>query len=418
MHSGRSRRWCSVLASALLATAAAWGPTAPVGAAEPDSYLGVIDITFPTDPARVEYSDTYDAPRTDRVHKATDIMGPKLLPIYAAAAGTVTRIVTVDDTYGYRVTITDAEGRSYSYLHLNNDNPGTDDGQGRPDQAYAPGIALNARVQRGQHIAYMGDSGNAEGTAPHLHFSITDPTITDPYGTQVRNPYASLRAAEAEGDVPTQTAAAVPAAAPPPPLPPAPSIEPVCNGAATGAFSDVGEANVHQVAVDCMRSLAVAEGTGDGRYTPGAEVTRLQMASFTARLLEAGDVTLPADPPDAFDDDAGSLHELRVNQLAALGVLQGTGEAGRTFYATTTMKRDRMAAWMARAYALIAGEELPSTTTDFFRDDSALHHADINRLAAAGIVQGTAPGTYSPRTGVRRDQMASYLARTLAAATG
>jgi hypothetical protein len=80
------------------------------------------------------------------------------------------------------------------------------------------------------------------------------------------------------------------------------------------------------------------------------------------------------------------------------------------------MKRDRMAAWMARSYALIAGEPLPAGTTDWFGDD-ALHESDINRLASAGIVQGTSAGTYSPRIGVRRDQMASYLARTLAAAS-
>ena len=71
-------------------------------------------------------------------------MGTKLLPIYAAAAGVVTKLQAVDDASGYRLTIKDVEGRSYSYLHLNNDNPGTDDGQGTPQQAYAPGIALGA----------------------------------------------------------------------------------------------------------------------------------------------------------------------------------------------------------------------------------------------------------------------------------
>ena len=420
MHSARSRRWRAVLATPTVVTLALVGSIAPASAVEADSYLGVIDITFPTDPSRVHYSDTYDAPRTGHVHKATDIMGPKLLPIYAAAAGTVTRIVTVDDAYGYRLTITDAEGRSYSYLHLNNDNPGTDDGQGRPDQAYAPGIALNASVERGQHIAYMGDSGNAEGTAPHLHFSITDPTITDPYGTHVRNPYASLRAAESEGDVPTAAASLPPAGDPPPSLPSPPDIAAACPAPTSQpTFTDVASGNVHLVAVECLAELAVTVGVGDGRYAPADLVTRLQMASFTARLLQAGGVTLPTDPPDAFDDDDGTVHELAVNQLVALDVIRGdTGEVGRTLYGTTSMKRDRMAAWMARAYELIAGQPLPATDEDYFGDDDpAFHEADINRLAAAGVVQGTGPGVYSPRNSVRRDQMASYLARTLAAAT-
>jgi hypothetical protein len=194
-------------------------------------------------------------------------------------------------------------------------------------------------------------------------------------------------------------------------------IGPVCPSSSEQTFSDVSTSNVHNRAVECLADLAVTYGVGGDRYAPADQVTRLQMASFTARLLEAGEVALPVDPPDAFDDDTGTVHEHAVNQLAALGVIRGdTGESGRTLYGTTAMKRDRMAAWMARSYALIAGSPLPATDTDYFRDDSALHHADINRLAEAGVVQGTAVGVYSPRNSVRRDQMASYLARTLAAA--
>jgi hypothetical protein len=170
--------------------------------------------------------------------------------------------------------------------------------------------------------------------------------------------------------------------------------------------------------VECLYGLEVTRGVDDGRYAPSALVTRLQMASFTARLLTAGGVSLPADPLDAFDDDEATVHELAVNQLVELEVIRGdTGESGRTLYGTTAMKRDRMAAWMTRAYALIAGRELPTTDEDYFGDDAQYHEADINRLAAAGVVQGTDVGVYSPRNSVRRDQMASYLARTLAAAS-
>jgi len=45
-----------------------------------------------------------------------------------------------------------------------------------------PGI----RVEAGQHIAWVGDSGNAENTAPHIHFELRDPSGT------VVNPYSSL----------------------------------------------------------------------------------------------------------------------------------------------------------------------------------------------------------------------------------
>ncbi len=383
--------------------------------------MDVFDLTFPVDPAKVRYSDDYDAPRTGHVHQATDLFGPKLLPIYAAMGGKVVRMVMTDDATGYRLRVEGDDGRTYAYLHLNNDSPGTDDGLGTAEQAYAPGVKLGGRVERGQHIGYLGDSGNAEETSPHLHFNIVDPLVTDPYGKHAPNPYPSLKAAEAKPDVPTAAAAPPPESKPMPPVPPPVDTSGSCPArSAERPFADVSAENVHDATVECLATLGVAQGVGDGRYAPAEQVTRLQMASFTARLLHAGGVELPSSPPDAFDDDAGTVHELAVNQLAALGVIRGdTGEIGRDLQGRVAMKRDRMAAWMTRAYALIKREEVPASPNDYFRDDEPKYHeADINRLANAGVVQGTAPGTYSPREGVRRDQMASYLARTLAAASG
>lgn len=408
----------ALAALALLLTTAAIAPQ-PVGAAEGEArhYMDVFDLTFPVDPARVRYSDDYHAPRTGHVHQATDIFGPKLLPVYAAMGGTVVKMPMVDDATGYRLRVEADDGRTYAYLHLNNDSPGTDDGLGTADQAYAPGVKLGGRVERGQHIGYMGDSGNAEETAVHLHFNIIDPLVTDPYGKHAPNPYPSLKAAEAKPDIPTATAAPPPDSDPPPPLPPAPDTATVCpEQGEERSFSDVSDGNVHLSTVECLVALAVTEGVGDGRYAPAQSVTRLQMASFTARLLRAGGVALPESPPDSFDDDDGTVHELAVNQLAALGVIRGdTGEVGRDLQGRVAMKRDRMAAWMVRAYELITGEALAEAGNDYFRDDvPGYHEADINRLAELGVVQGTAPGMYSPRDGVRRDQMASYLARTLA----
>lgn len=405
------------LLAPLTAFAAEPAPPSPPGEPARD-YMSVIDLTFPVDPAKARYTDTYDAPRTGHVHQATDIMGPKLLPIYAAVGGTVVKMVMADDATGYRLRISGDDGRTYSYLHLNNDSPGTDDGLGTPEQAYAPGITRGGRVERGQHIGYLGDSGNAEETAPHLHLNIEDPAITDPYGKHAPNPYPSLKAAQEKSDVPTAAAAPPPESAPPPPLPPPPDTAAACpERGPERPFTDVDDRNVHDGTVACLAALGIAEGVGGGRFAPSDKVTRLQMASFTARLLDSAGVALPTDPPDAFDDDDGTVHERAVNQLVALGVIRGdTGEVGRDLQGRVAMKRDRMAAWMSRALELITGTELPASATDYFRDDlPAYHEADINRLADTGVVQGTARGVYSPRDSVRRDQMASYLARTIAA---
>ena len=69
-----------------------------------------------------------------------------------------------------------ADGWTYHYIHVNNDTPGTDDGQGHP----RPGLPGRHRrrappVTKGQVVAYMGDSGNAESAGSHLHFEIRQP---------------------------------------------------------------------------------------------------------------------------------------------------------------------------------------------------------------------------------------------------
>ncbi len=147
------------------------------------------DIVFPAI-GEVHYTDTYDAPRSGgRIHHATDIMGSKMQELVAADDGEITFITIPEASYGYMLRITADDGWVYSYVHINNDTPGTDDGQADLSDVFAPGIEDGARVQAGQLVAYMGDSGNAEDAGAHLHFEMKDPT-----GQQV-NPYWSLEQA-------------------------------------------------------------------------------------------------------------------------------------------------------------------------------------------------------------------------------
>jgi len=128
----------------------------------------------------VWFSDTFGAPRSGgRQHAGQDLMAPKMTPLVATADAEVTWLRWTDDgNAGNYLVLTDAQGWKYSYMHLNNDTPGTDDGANRYDQAFADGIRRGQRVRAGELIGWVGDSGNAERTSPHLHFELARPDGT------------------------------------------------------------------------------------------------------------------------------------------------------------------------------------------------------------------------------------------------
>jgi hypothetical protein len=194
---------------------------------------------------------------------------------------------------------------------------------------------------------------------------------------------------------------------------PQPSIDFACPFEFEGQprrFSDVPEGNVHRRAIECLALFEVVLGRPDGTYAPAAPVTRAQLASFVARTIEASGVALPADPPDAFDDDNGSVHEATINQLAAAGVVSGKG--GRRYAPAETVNRAQMATFLVNAYQAATGIALRSSGDRFSDDDGNVHEQSIDKAATAGITAGTGSG-YAPNGVVRRDAMASFLARLL-----
>jgi peptidoglycan hydrolase-like protein with peptidoglycan-binding domain len=181
---------------ALAAALALVVATAPVAAAATHTYGEMVDypLVFPADGA-VTYADWFYASRADGEHHAQDLMGTKMIPIVAVASGRIEFVnwsSNPDDLNPEKccsLALRHDDGWETYYIHLNNDSPGTDDGQG---WGIAPGIRPGVHVQAGELIGWMGDSGNAENTSPHLHFELRDPSGV------IVNPYEALRAAEGQ----------------------------------------------------------------------------------------------------------------------------------------------------------------------------------------------------------------------------
>ena len=102
-------------------------------------------------------ADTWQAPRgVGRRHEGQDIFAPRGTPILSATNGFIYKIGE-NNLGGQTVWVIGAGGRVYYYAHLD---------------SYAKGIEVGDRVTTRTVLGYVGTTGNAQGTPPHLHFGV------------------------------------------------------------------------------------------------------------------------------------------------------------------------------------------------------------------------------------------------------
>lgn len=168
---------------------------------------------FPVDGPST-FTDSFGAPRMvgtsfAHLHQGTDIFAPAGTPLVAVERGVLARVGT-DVLGGTKLWLVGASGTRYFYAHLS---------------ALAEGTADGRVVEAGQVVGYVGNSGNAKNTPPHLHFEL------HPGGGPAVNPFPVLRAVdEAQRRRPPYPAPQLPPATPGP-LPPSyggtPSVPPL-----------------------------------------------------------------------------------------------------------------------------------------------------------------------------------------------
>lgn len=145
----------------------------------PASALDPLTLVFPQEVDRTEFTDSWGHARSGHRHQGNDLMAPKMTEVYAAADGVV-KWVRDRGTAGRYVVVDHGAGWETWYMHLNDDNLGTDDGA-------APirwGVAVieGEVVEAGQLIGWVGDSGNAEWGSSHTHFELhQNGRALDPY---------------------------------------------------------------------------------------------------------------------------------------------------------------------------------------------------------------------------------------------
>jgi murein DD-endopeptidase MepM/ murein hydrolase activator NlpD len=91
------------------------------------------------------------------VHEALDLMAPRGTPVRAVDEGNVVKLFTSKDGGLTVYQFNDARELCYYYAHLDR---------------YAAGLKEGTLLRRGDVLGYVGSTGNASPTAPHLHFAI------------------------------------------------------------------------------------------------------------------------------------------------------------------------------------------------------------------------------------------------------
>jgi subtilisin family serine protease len=187
---------------------------------------------------------------------------------------------------------------------------------------------------------------------------------------------------------------------------------PLCRPDRVGppGFSDVPPSSAHAAAIACLVQFDIASGRRDGTFEPGALVTRAQLASFLARVVDAAG-RLPADAPDAFLDDDGSVHEAAIDALAALGVVQG-GSDGR-FKPDDPVKRDQLSSMLVRTYEVLTDQAVTPSRRWFTDTSDSVHRHTIDAARDLGTVRGVERGRFGPSEPARRDHVASFVARLI-----
>jgi murein DD-endopeptidase MepM/ murein hydrolase activator NlpD len=141
---------------------------------EPDRTGGPITSNFALPPSEVQphltpkhyvfpvygavaYGDSFGVPRADTIwHHGDDIFAPLGAPVLAVTDGTVYS-VGWEKLGGNRLWLRDRAGNQFYYAHLS---------------AYSPLAVNGSEVRAGDVLGFVGNTGDADGGAYHLHFEI------------------------------------------------------------------------------------------------------------------------------------------------------------------------------------------------------------------------------------------------------
>ena len=164
--------------------------------------------------------------------------------------------------------------------------------------------------------------------------------------------------------------------------------------------------------IDTNYTKPYASGYDDGTFLPNNNITRAELASMIARLINGDDIpdgAYDSSFPDISDD---AWYNKYVGYLEAYDVISGYED--NTYRPENQVTRGELAAVLTRAqkYDIIVVDGM---FTDVTSDDWAKDY--ITTLATKGIVSGYTDGTFAPYSPLTRAEAVTMINNVLAPST-
>lgn len=178
----------------------------------------------------------------------------------------------------------------------------------------------------------------------------------------------------------------------------------VSSASAGSPFTDVSSSDEE---ILYLYNKGLIKGTSSTTYSPDASVTREQAATLIGRALNLNGTVRKT----SFSDVPANRYSSGYIQSAVeKGII--TGHTDGNFRPYETMTRGEMAYLISRAF------NLTKTSTLYFSDirinyNSGSLYTAVNKIATAGISNGTGGSAFSPNDDLTREQFAVFLGRTL-----
>ena len=177
------------------------------------------------------------------------------------------------------------------------------------------------------------------------------------------------------------------------------------------AFPDVDPQSTFGPSIRCLSGYQITQGRSDGSYGPTETVNRAQMALFVYRTGQLSGATFDTSPAGFTDiGDLPQAFQDAINALAHKQVVLGTTKTTYSPAAQVT-RGQMASFLNRLQSKVVDSKGFSTSQDYFTDDAQSPHQDNINAIASEGIAGGVGGGRYAPAEPVTRAQMAAFLTR-------